>query len=93
MIANFKRLKALNPKVTTLAYFSSCANFPHYATASAFAKHPSLLLHDVNGSLVHTHVPGFTWPAVTVIDVTQPKARQIIVDACVAAVASGAVGM
>jgi hypothetical protein len=45
-----------------LAYFSSCANFPHYATASAFAKQPSLLLHDVNGSLLHTHVPGFTWP-------------------------------
>jgi hypothetical protein len=91
MVANFRRLKAINPNVTTLAYFSTCANFPHYATAATFAAQPSLLLHNSSGGFVHTHVPGFTWPAVTVFDVSQPAARKVIVDACVAAVATGAV--
>lgn len=91
MVANFARLKDINPNVTTLAYFSSCANFPHYWTASRFAAEPALLLHDTDGALITTHVPGFSWPNVSVIDVTQKAARDIIVGACITAIESGEV--
>jgi hypothetical protein len=65
------------------------ANFPHYAIAATFAATPSLLLHNATGGLVHTHVPGFSWPNVTVYDVTQPMARQVIVAACRKVLQSG----
>ena len=92
MVAKFARLKVLNPNVRTLANISSCANFPHYWTATQFAANPKMLLHDTAGKLITTHVPGFSWrPNVSVMDVTQKAARDIIIGACITAIESGEV--
>ena len=88
IIDALRRVKGVNPRVCTIFYYNSILNFPQYDLSARFmADNATLLLHDVNGSLITESGGGKS--GLTVFDYQQRAAADLWASACINATLTG----
>ena len=76
-----KGVKAINPNVSTIFYYSnSVLDFPQYDLSNMMKADPSLMLHDRNGDIVKMSGGGHS--GMGVFDFGNPKAHSLFIEEC-----------
>jgi hypothetical protein len=90
MLAEARRIKRVNPNVSTLLYWNSILDFPQYTLHAKMLARPELMLHDNStGDIVRLDGGGHL--GMDVFDFANPAARALFMSDCVNATLSGVV--
>ena len=87
MTTVFRRLKALNPQLVTVAYFNAQIAYPWYRAARALAQNPAWWLTAHSGAK-HSGPPGSTWQ---IWDLSIAAAAEAWREGCVNATRTGVI--
>jgi len=82
-----RRVKEVNPNVSTIFYYNSVLDFPQYKLHAIVAKDESLMLHNAAGELVK--MSGGGHKNMDVFDFSNPRTRELYIEECVNATQSG----
>jgi hypothetical protein len=90
MLAEARRIKRVNPNVSTLLYWNSILDFPQYTLHAKMLARPELMLYDNStGDIVRLDGGGHL--GMDVFDFANPAARALFMSDCVNATLSGVV--
>ena len=87
MLAEARRIKQVNPNVSTLLYWNSILDFPQYTLHAKMLANPELMLHNnITGDVVRLDGGGHV--GMDVFDFANPAARKLFISDCVNATLS-----
>mmetsp|Transcript_20270 Transcript_20270/g.60557 ORF Transcript_20270/g.60557 Transcript_20270/m.60557 type:complete len:411 (+) Transcript_20270:74-1306(+) len=86
IIDELRKVKEVNPNVSTIFYYNSVLDFPQYQLHARFLENPSLLLRNADGEILNMTGGGHSCD---VFDFGKDLARQLFIEECVNATKTG----
>ena len=80
IVDTLRRVKAIDPNISTIFYYNSVLDFPQYDLAKTMAKNPELMLHNADGGIVKMSGGGHS--NMDVFDFGNAQMRALFIEEC-----------